>query len=317
MGEIVKLWDPNEWEEYIKSLLRLYYGPGQFVEVPAKHGGDFGIEGFGRNDGCAYQCYAAELPLSTEQLYTKQRNKVTIDLGKFASNKSELVKLFGTTKISRWILAAPLFESAKLVQHLAKKTKEIRAKNLPYVAADFEVCIETDDMFAVERHKLMNLGLSKLDIPVKNPQDNELTTWQGNNPKLIETLDEKLMVLLGKEHDPKDLAYLRNDIVRKYLQGQNLLQDLHDHYPDFYEIARRRKDGREASLATTMLLSSAPPNVLFNQVLEQFIAELNGSMPSLDKRSSEVIGWEAVADWLVKCPLRFRGTNICLIRTSS
>ena len=51
MSVQLKIWDPNDWEDHVKALLRVHYGPGQFVEVRAKHGGDFGIEGFGRTDG--------------------------------------------------------------------------------------------------------------------------------------------------------------------------------------------------------------------------------------------------------------------------
>src|SRR5580704_2897009 len=146
-------------------LLRLHYGPGQFVDVPAKHGGDFGIEGFSR-DGCAYQCYAAEEPLATNDLYEKQRDKITMDLFKFVKNRLHLIKLFTTTKISRWILMVPRFESTRLIQHAGKKAEEVRASNLPYVVVDFQVCVETDDLFAVERAALLKNGLTQVSLPL-------------------------------------------------------------------------------------------------------------------------------------------------------
>ena len=41
----VRLWEGEEWEKQIQRLLKMHYGPGNYQEVPAKHVGDFGIEG--------------------------------------------------------------------------------------------------------------------------------------------------------------------------------------------------------------------------------------------------------------------------------
>ena len=59
------IWDGEEWEQRVQLYLKRRYGPGEYVHLPAKHLGDFGIEGFSR-DGLAYQCYAAQEPLSTK-----------------------------------------------------------------------------------------------------------------------------------------------------------------------------------------------------------------------------------------------------------
>ena len=85
------LWDPDSWQKYVLNLLILRYGLKEFVYVPDRHTGDFGIEGFSR-DGCAYQCYAAREPLETDVLYQKQRNKMSADIRKFYANQSDLQK---------------------------------------------------------------------------------------------------------------------------------------------------------------------------------------------------------------------------------
>ena len=56
--------DGTTWERRVKTWLRLRYPGGDFEEVPADHGGDWGIEGFSR-DGIAYQCYAPGLKRET------------------------------------------------------------------------------------------------------------------------------------------------------------------------------------------------------------------------------------------------------------
>ena len=59
--------DGNEWQQLICRLLIHRYGL-QFEMVPDGHGGDLGIEGFSR-DGCAYQCYAPDEPISVAERY--------------------------------------------------------------------------------------------------------------------------------------------------------------------------------------------------------------------------------------------------------
>jgi hypothetical protein len=110
----VRIFEGDEWENYIQLLLKRHYGPGNYQEVAAKHCGDYGIEGYSM-DGCVYQCYATQEPCPTQQRYEAQRNKITADIGKFIKNKANLIKLFGETSIRRWILVVPTSESAQLV----------------------------------------------------------------------------------------------------------------------------------------------------------------------------------------------------------
>jgi len=308
MSDHVKIWDPNDWEDNVKALLRVHYGPGQFVEVPAKHGGDFGIEGFSRT-GCAYQCYAAQESLSTEDLYVKQRDKATTDLGKFVKNRADLLALLGATNIYRWILMVPRFESAKLVQHLEKKSEEVRLAKLPYAAEDFHACVETDDLFTIERAQLSDVGLAKVSLPINEVPTGELSAWNTDNYDQIAILEGKLAVLIGPSPSLTDLQSSRNRMIAHLLQGQNVLQNLHLNYPQMYQSVRRCKDSRENFLTTLAQVTSPAPQKLFNEVLAQFKNELAESNPGLDRYTAEVLVWEAVADWLVRCPLSFRGTN--------
>lgn len=109
MADTVRDWDPNEWQDWVKQLLYAHYGHKHYQPVPDTDGGDYGIEGFSQ-DGCAYQCYAAEEPVGTEELYEKQRNKINEDLKKFVHNQQPLAKLFGALKIERWVFVVPRYE---------------------------------------------------------------------------------------------------------------------------------------------------------------------------------------------------------------
>ena len=55
-----------EWQDYVLNLLRLRYSVGALSVVPDTDRGDYGIEAFA-TDECAFQCYAPEEPLTTQQ----------------------------------------------------------------------------------------------------------------------------------------------------------------------------------------------------------------------------------------------------------
>lgn len=191
MPQNLKSWDPDEWQKHVDLLLRLRHGHQNFVPVPDKHGGDFGIEAFTLG-GMAYQAYAPEEPLSTKKLHEKQRDKINRDINKFIKNKDALSKLFGDTIISRWVLVTPRYESAPLAQYITGKTNEVRKANLPYVAQDFSLLIHTEEDFAVERKKLVDAGLEKIRIESPVPDSKKNDDWLDKKITLIENLERKI-----------------------------------------------------------------------------------------------------------------------------
>ena len=131
-------WSGNseEWQKLVVQLLKLRYKLGDFVEVPDAVQGDCGLEGFGR-DGGAFQCYAAEKPYDTKQLTTRQKNKVTTDLGKLQKNAVFMQGALGITKIRRWILVVPHWEDKQLQVHAQAKATELLSKGLSFLDPKF------------------------------------------------------------------------------------------------------------------------------------------------------------------------------------
>ena len=89
--------DPKAWESYFKNIVWLHYKPANCCDV--------------------FQCYLPEQSSDIDKLYKAQQKKIYTDIKKFSQdNIKELEELFGTLKISRWILATPYNKSAKLSQ---------------------------------------------------------------------------------------------------------------------------------------------------------------------------------------------------------
>ena len=296
------LWDPNDWEKHIKLLLRIHYGPGNFVEVPSKHGGDFGIEGFGR-DGKAYQCYAAAGPLTTKTLYENQRDKITKDIKKFCGNRAQLAGLFGTTVVCRWILVVPEFTSARLQQHAATKSREVREQDLTYVSQDFEIGVETDDAFAAERAYLANAGANPVQIAMPTIEPGEIDGFALDHASQIDTLDSKLRKLYGAGESV--LREHRKAVVRELLIGQNAIEQLRLSYPELHQAVARCKTHQEALLETRTRLMPRPPRELLEETHSTLKGDLAGAAPALDRYAVDHLAWEAIADWMIRCPLRF------------
>lgn len=304
MSEPSRVWGGDEWQEHVTLLLKRHYGPGEYVEVPDRDKGDGGLEGYARC-GHLYQCYAAEEPLSLAELTKKQKNKVTDDLRKFRNNSKLLGKLLGSVRISRWILMVPHFDSKDLVAHANKKAEEIRNANLPYVAADFAVQIETERCFAVERQHLMGVGLAKADISIEPANDGHVEAWTSQNPTELSTLDRKI-AKLPTLRQPSARAKFRHQMIRHYLDGQNALAKLKDSYPEQYEQVVEAKNHREQFLATETLLSEDSPSELIQRELQRFRQTVSSDVPGISSQIADRLMYEAVADWLIRCPLEFQ-----------
>ena len=299
---------PEEWQEHIILLLKQRYGATGFQEIPDRDRGDHGLEGFAR-DGSAYQCYAAEEPLSTKGLYDKQRNKITKDINKFKNNQADLVKICGPTKISHWILVVPRWESKDLLKHAEKKAKEIRNANLPCVADDFFIHIATEDYFSVERQLVLDVGLAKIQV---NPDELETTTiedWSGEKDGLVKTLDSKIE-RLNSSSDKNEKLQLRNNFIRYYIEGQNVLEKLHFEYLNLYVAVKQLKTNRKKFLETSSQIPTGTPADTFNRALSEFKNELTDEVKGLSNNTIETLSYEAVSDWLLRCPLDFPAKEI-------
>lgn len=299
--------DGNEWQKHISVLLKRKYKASEFQEIPDRDKGDFGIEGFSR-DGIAYQCYAAEEPLSTKALYEKQRTKITKNINKFKNNEHELKKIFGLTKIKCWALVVPRFESSQLVQHAEKKAEKVRTAHLPYVTDDFIIHIITEDYFLTELEELFEAGLARIHLKSEEIEQTQIDEWLQENDELIGNLDTKIRKINPKIESSK-LNSLRSGFIKFFLNGQNLLEELRSEYPPLYEKAGEIKNNHESILEiVSNLFPGAPPEKFQDQIRnleEEFLSQL----PGLSKENIVSLTHEAISDWLLRCPLDFPEVN--------
>jgi hypothetical protein len=292
----------ENWQELVVSLLKIRYAVGEFIEIPDTVRGDCGIEGFVR-DGKAFQCYAAEEPLSVADLTAKQKNKISRDLGKLKNNSQKLIPILGSTRLSRWILVVPRWEDKDLHSHAEAKASEIRAASLPYIANDFAPAIVTCHDFVIERQKLVVAGKDSLRIIISDVDPGRCADWADQNDNLIGNLDRKALAIC---HGNRTQARkLRDEFIKHYLQGYNALEKLRDLYPELFEMALRIKNDKENFLAAESAIPDSLPPQKMREVLGAFKGELAKAMPGMSDHTRNQLVFEAVSDWLLRCPLDF------------
>lgn len=308
MNDSIVNWDGDDWEKYVRILLRVKHGV-DFVEVPSKDQGDLGIEGFSRT-GHAYQCYAAEEPLDTKSLFEKQRDKMTTDLAKLISNQADLVKLLGTTKLEHWCLVVPRHESKRLIQHATQKADEIRKAVLPFISPNFQVDVLTEDSFPLEKAVVAKNGLAQIHLVAPKIASEIVDEWvsDDDNNELLQNIDRKIESL-KPTGSKADKLKLRGQIVLHYLRGRNTKERLRTDYPELWEIADRSKTERETFLETECGIPTGAPPDTFAKHLDRFREDVKRRLTALDEHSVELLVWEAVSDWLLRCPLDFPATT--------
>lgn len=296
----------KDWQRWATKLLHCHYDKGDYQEIPDTDRGDAGIEGFTTN-GRVYQMYGPEGDLTVAQKHTKIRNKMTNDIKKFIANKdSKLSKLFGTTRIKRWILLVPSFDSKETVEHAAKKTQEIADASLPYVDADdFKVILLAEDAFAKERAALLSHAVEGIDIQAESVDDSDIDGWaedDANMPRLEQLAGKtaKMPTLTSVEQRRK----FEREVIRWWLEGQNVLDDLRE-YPEAWEAIRRAKSEQEKYLRGHCMVTDQTPYPLLLDSLNRLEQTVSDQVHALAPGSRKAVAHEAVADWLMRCPLNF------------
>jgi hypothetical protein len=292
----------DDWEDWANRLLSHHFGPTDYQRVPAKDRGDAGIEGFSVSQREAFQCYGCEEPISVEERYKKQQVKMTTDIRKFIDNKDTLLRLLRPLKMKRWVFFVPVFDSKEIVAHAAKKTQEVIEATLPYVDDDFRVVVTQESSFSVARDQLLGATAQGLKLPTIPVTAEAVAAWSQTNDSLLGVLKSKL-AKLPTLHTQVQRDEFAINVLKWYLRGQALLERLRD-YPQIYEKVIETKSHREEYLSVGSLHGSAS-NVVFQETLEAFQETLQREAKELHTFCAEHLAAEAVADWLMRCPLQF------------
>ena len=169
---------------------------GSTQHIPADIKGDCGIEGFAV-DGTAYQCYACQNWTDFSILLDHQKNKMTVDIGKFLKNEEELLTILGNVRIGIWNFVLPFWNDKELLKHARKKEMEVRAKTPKHIKGDFRIAVITGDEFLIEKQMLARQDLYKFDVKDLPDTVSTAAQWMEQNAglELVTNLMRKATVI--------------------------------------------------------------------------------------------------------------------------
>jgi hypothetical protein len=291
--------DGNAWEALVHELMMIRFTPSEYVPVPAKHTGDFGLDGYSYS-GQAFQCYRCEEPLEPQERYEKHRDKITADIAKFIRNQSDIEALLGSTTISRWNFVVPLADSALLLRHANKKSGEVLAARLPYVNADFKVHVETALHLRAEL-LAYSIGRKQLELTISEPTTKAIRSFVTTNNALVSNLRRKLAML--KQGDANSVDTQAAAMVRSYLRGSNLLDQIRRATPNLWNQFVSLQKSIEDELE---FLGAQPGDA---SVLQESLADYRQRLSNVSQALSDEnvgrIAQHTVAGVLMRCALDF------------
>ncbi len=266
------------------------------------------MEGFSTLDGCVFQCYAPQEPLTTERRYEKHRDKMTRDTEKFIANKPHLEQLFANCPVHQWILVVPVNDDKQLLVHAANRTTILKQKQLPYVAPNFHVTVADESFFETELAALSLLTQVPEPTASNTVALADVENWMDSNQADAANLDRKISAL-PTLRSPEAVAAFRLKLLENYARGMNAVRGYHEYYPDLADEIVRLKQERANSLALECLLDSQPSNALLLEVFKKHVGDLQSRVHGMPKTTAESLSWEAVVEWLFTCPLEFVTTE--------
>jgi len=304
MSPSSELLDGNSWESNVKRWLRLRY-PNDFQEIPAIDDGDGGIEGFCISAQTVYQCYAALSSLDTKSLYENQRDKLTEDVNKFINNRAKLAKALPPGfQARRYCYVVPEFRSRDLVAHAQKKTAEVVAAALPYVASDFSVVIQQKDEFEVEQRLETAKLLKNLQLEIDDDVgDAKVDEWAQTNNLGVQNLNRKIPLFTGLV-DPVDIEIHRRYWIQRKICTDNAFEKLRLRSEDAWEKLWTVKTRRERLLGREFGLSGHGQGTV-EGISDKVVFDMIEVVPNLAKLGAETLAEGLVGEWLQNCKLNF------------
>lgn len=306
--------DGDTWEELCQSCYRIKYQEQHYMEIPAVHGGDAGIEGFTRN-GIVNQCYCPEREYSDEELYNHLRDKMTKDIGKLLKDdyKDKLQKL-GVPIIHEWHFVIPEYRDLRIIQHAEAKRREVleAKKSNPtqynYLAENFDIVIKTAEDFKFEITKTIRESLTdaKLNLAVRNVK---ALNWEKCESEKVDNIKRKVKAVMN-DIDENDEYYklIVDTYVESYIKGMEIMRMLRMSYASIYEDVYGLEQAykKQVALKTGMNTDKSMNSKIFNEILDDFEKKLSESCGYFNPASIIELKIDIISMWLADCSMQFR-----------
>jgi hypothetical protein len=294
--------DGPSWDQMCRHVFaRKYHG---FQAMPASPG-DYGIEGYTKPDGWAFQCYCPEKHYTQKELHEHLREKLTTDVKKLRDNAKHLPRFLGTTLLTRWIFVTPEIGSHSLLAHAQKKEAELRSWSLPFAHASITVEVQGGEFYAREIHEIRTeagekpaLGGVPLVLP---PLDQQQSVYDTH-------ILRKSRLRLSTRSDGEEK--LVNDLYAKtlssFLQCDEHFRRIEAHAPKVHQRLVRLVNEFEEAIVERCMFPGDTPEALTKSIREELESRLTAELDrSFDGADILALTRRIVARWLATCSLDY------------
>lgn len=296
------VFDGDTWEELCQLVFKLRYKSQQYQEMVASPG-DFGIEGFTKLDGVAFQCYCPDKHYTQKELYEKQRDKITKDLEKLRSYESEIARRLGATKITEWVFVTPQITDNKLLWHAQTKQDEVVGWGLSIIHSDFKVILQDADFFAKEINQIQTAKgkkitlLSALDL-ASSAEGKDDTIYERN----IIKKNKVRCTFNGYLNEEKHLKL--NDLTsRKWLESDPFLKDIEKQASEIYFHVMRVVSQYESEVEELCITWRGDAEDLISKVRDELAQRLGEATPTLGEAERYRLADQMTSKWIAMCPI--------------
>lgn len=292
----------DTWEDLCQQVFKAKYGEQNYQEMPASPG-DFGIEGFIKNTGVAFQCYCPDNHYTQEELYIKQRDKITKDLGKLKKYESQINSRIGNSKIKEWVFLTPLITDNKLLRHSQTKETEVQKWNLSITSPSFKVVLKDADFYTQEIYTILQAKGSKLTFldALDNQEKNDLND-QSDFEKNIRRKNKKRCVFNGKVNFKKH-ERLNKITLKKWTDGEAFLIRIGKDASDIYAELIRVISQYENEVEEFCITWQGDAESLVSKIKQELGNRIGEAIPRLGEAERYRIADEITSKWLALCPL--------------
>lgn len=294
------------WEDLCQQVFKKKYHADGYQQIPASPG-DFGLEGFTLSTGWAFQCYCPEKNYSSDDLYEKQRDKITADLKKLRTYKTELERRLNGTSLSRWNFVTPIIDANKLLSHARDKEAEVRSWGLPFISDDFSILLQDGDTYVVEINEIRS---SAGDILVFDESTPSLVKERYPVEEYEANIRRKSEVRLA--HKSASIAYankvarLQEITLKDFLEADSFFRAIHDDAPAIYVRLARLIGEYEQLVVEKSLTWSGSAEELTVQVRENLEQKIKSDLPEcFGEANASKVARHMTARWIAICELDY------------
>lgn len=294
--------DGDSWESLCQLIFKSKYKDRQYQEMVASPG-DYGIEGFTKLDGVAFQCYCPDSHYTQRELYEKQRDKITADLSKIKKYEGDIKSRMGATVIEEWVFVTPIITDNALLKHAQNKQEEVVGWGLSVISPDFKVILQDAGFFAKEIHEMQESQGKKITLfsaSEISKGDEELgeSEYEENISRKNEircTFDGKL--------DSRKHQRLNEITSRKWLENGPFLKGIEKDASEVYFHLMRVVSQYESEVEELCITWQGEAEALITKVRDELVSRIGEAIPSLGEAEKYRFSDQMTSKWLAMCPL--------------